>query len=65
LSSLLDISVFLAAAVLAGLLAWLVRRRGLAASALVFVLSFPLLWLVSVVLTLLISFQVFGIDLVD
>lgn len=61
----LDIAVFTVAAVLAAALAWLVRGRGLAVSALVFLASFPVLWIVSVLLTLLISFQVFGVDLVD
>lgn len=63
--SALDVAMFAVPAVLAVALAWLVRRRGLAVSALVFVLSFPVLWVVSVVLTLLVSFQVFGVDLVD
>jgi hypothetical protein len=61
----LDVAMFTAPALLAAALAWLVRRRGLAASALVFLASYPVLWVVITALTLLISFQVFGVDLID
>ncbi len=40
-------------------------RRGPGAHLLIWLASFPLLWAASVFLTLVISFQVLGVDLVD
>ena len=63
--SILDIAVYAVAAVLSGALAWRFRAKGIAACALIVLISFPLLLVATTALTLLISFQVFGIDLLD
>lgn len=51
--------------VIAAALTYRFRRRSLAAYALIWLAGFPVLYVTTVMLTLLISFQVFGVDLVD
>jgi hypothetical protein len=50
---------------LAAALSYGFRRRGGIAHLLIWLAGFPVLYVLTVVLTLLISFQVFGLDLVD
>jgi hypothetical protein len=63
--ALLDVMVFAVPVVLAAALSYGFRRRGAIAHLLIWLAGFPVLYVLTVALTLLISFQVFGVDLVD
>jgi hypothetical protein len=63
--SLLDVAVFAVPVALAAALSYWFRRRGGVVHVLIWLAGFPVLYVLTVALTLLISFQVFGVDLVD
>jgi hypothetical protein len=63
--ALLDVMVFAVPVALAAALSYGFRRRGGIAHLLIWLAGFPVLYVLTVALTLLISFQVFGVDLVD
>lgn len=61
----LTVLVFAVPLAIAASLSYAFRRRGPGTHLLIWLAGFPLLWAASVFLTLVISFQVFGVDLVD
>lgn len=63
--SLPDAIIYGVPPALAAALSFTFRRRGLGTHALVWLASLPVLFVLTTFLTLVISFQVFGVDLVD
>ncbi len=63
--SWLDVFVVALPVAIAAALSYRFHRRGLGAHALIWLAGMPVLYVLTRALTLLISFQVFGVDLID
>jgi len=63
--SWLDVFVVALPVAIAAALSYRFRRGGLGLHALIWLAGVPVLYVLTTVLTLLISFQVFGVDLID
>ncbi len=63
--SLPDVIVFGLPPLLAGVLSFGLRRRGPGTHLLIWLAGLPAMFVLTAFLTLVISFQVFGVDLVD
>lgn len=63
--TLLDIWIWTGPLLVAGGLSYLLRKRGWLAQFLLWLFGLPALYVIVAVLTMIVSFQVFGVDLID